>query len=415
MIIAFGGPDGCGKTTIAKLVVKTLRKKGYPVTYAWLRYPRLLSLFPLLLSKLLGLTVEFKLNGVCKYKYHNFRRAPLLGLVYELALICDYALYRFIKVTIPKLIGFVIVIDRFLMDIAIDILTERGALTKFTYAYLSKEIRAIESKEIILADIDTLLRRRKDNICNPYLRLAVSLYTRLCKIYGVPISQNNRLEDISRIVSNVTATFNDNVRVYADVSNQFIRALFFKYKNIIYFSNFLFQGMGYMWRVELAFRLLLQTSMILLMHMCLGINILLSVFISHLVLYIPYNKLLDIRKWVEEREPNPVVIVEGLRVLANLEEKSKQCLNVYLVGSLARDPLLIFRRHIDIDVRIVPKNEFKCLLYSLLISLYLRTWAFVKAIPLDLYVKPVNDREFRNKNFAPCSIVLEKVLEGSCR
>ncbi|MEM4593091.1 MAG: hypothetical protein QW196_06780 [Sulfolobales archaeon] len=414
MIIAFGGPDGCGKTTIAKLVVKTLRKKGYPVTYVWLRYPRLLSLFPLLLSKLLSLTTEFKLNGVCRHKYHNFKRAPLLGLVYELTLIFDYALYRFIKVTIPKLIGFVIVVDRFLMDIAVDLLTEREALTKFMLIYLSKEMRAIESKEVILADFNELLRRRKDNVCNPRLRTAILLYTRLCRIYGVSISQNNRLEDISRIVNNVTATFNDNVRVYADVSNQLIKALFLRHKSIIYFSNFLFQGMGYMWRVELAFRLLLQASIILLMHVCLGINILLSMFISHLVLYIPYSNLFAIRKWIERGEPNPMVIVQGLRVLASLEERFKQCLNVYLVGSLARDPLLIFRRMIDIDARIVPKSGFKCLLYSLLISLYLRSWAFVKGVPLDLYVKPISDKEFRNKNFASCSIVLEKVLERCC-
>ncbi|MEM0232837.1 MAG: hypothetical protein QXL22_02340 [Candidatus Nezhaarchaeales archaeon] len=150
-----------------------------------------------------------------------------------------------------------------------------------------------------------------------------------------------------------------------------------------------------MWRVELAFRLLLQASIILLMHVCLGINILLSMFISHLVLYIPYSNLFAIRKWIERGEPNPMVIVQGLRVLASLEERFKQCLNVYLVGSLARDPLLIFRRMIDIDARIVPMSGFKCLLYSLLISFYLRSWAFVKAVPLDLYIKPISDKEFR--------------------
>lgn len=225
MIIAFGGPDGCGKTTIARLIVKTLRKRGYPVTYTWLRYPRFFSLIPLLLSKALNLTYVYKKDDICKYRYHDFKRAPILGAVYELLLILDYTLYKFFKVTIPKFVGYVVVIDRYLLDVAVDILVERGSLTRFTAYYLSREIKQPKFKEIVLADENLLLQRRRDNLCNPNLRKTIYLYKLLCGIYGVNISQNNRPEDLLRIVSRIARSFRP-VRVYVDPKSQFIRALF---------------------------------------------------------------------------------------------------------------------------------------------------------------------------------------------
>ncbi|MEM3385521.1 MAG: hypothetical protein QXE78_08350 [Nitrososphaeria archaeon] len=412
MILLFGGPDGCGKTTIAKLVIRNLKRKGYPVTYVWLRYPRFLSLLPLLLSKMLGLTVEYKIGDSCKHKYHDFKRSPTLGVLYELTLVLDYALYKFIKVTIPNFIGYLVVIDRYLIDIAVDLLVERGTLTRFTLAYLSKESSQLGLKVIILADVKLLLQRRKDNKCNPHLKMVISLYKYLSKIYGIPNSQNNRPEDLSGIVSKLTGSFNS-IRIYASVSSQLVKALFLKHKNLIYLSNFIFQGMGYMWKLELFFRLLIQVLMIILLHTYLKINILLAVLVSHAILYLPYNNIYALRKWIKEGQPNPWKITEGLRKLAIVEKKYQSCINVYIVGSLAQDPTLMFKSQVDIDARVVSNKGIKCVLVSILISHYLRTWSLTRKVPLDLYVKPIKDSEFQKKNYVRCKIILEKLSARS--
>lgn len=412
MIIAFGGPDGCGKTTIAKLIVKDLRRKGYPVAYVWLRYPRFFSFIPLLLSRMLNLTIVYEIDGLCKHKYHDFRRIPGLGVLYELLLILDYTLYRFIKVTIPRLIGYIVVVDRYVIDIAVDLLVERGSLTRFTLSYLSKEIRRFRLERIIMADEEVLLRRRRDNMCNLNLRSALALYTYLCRVYKVPIIQNNSAEDLFNIVSRITGSLK-NVRVHTDSSIQFIRAVFFRYKYLIYFSNFVFQGMGYMWKAEFVFRLLLQAAITFLIYMYLKVNILLAVFMSHLLLYILYGNPLVLRKLIDDREPNPHEIIQGLRKLVNVEKKCRKCLAIYVIGSLSRDPLRMFKKRVDIDARVVPNSGIKCLLISLIVSLYLKAWFFFKKIPLDLYVKASNDPEFQRQSFAPCSSILERVLSGA--
>lgn len=167
-----------------------------------------------------------------------------------------------------------------------------------------------------------------------------------------------------------------------------------------------------MWRVELVFRILIQTSMILLMYMCFGLNILLSILVSYALLYVPYSNTCALYKWISKGEPNLQKILQGLRRLVDVERKHRKCLSIYVVGSLAREPTSLFKKHVDIDARVVPSRGIKCLFTSLIVSLYLRTWSFLRKVPLDLYVKPVDDVEFREQSYSSCSTVYRKALEG---
>jgi len=391
MHILVSGPDGSGKTTIARLIVKLLRQRGYPVLYTWLRYPRLLSLFPLLISRIIGTTTIIKLDNACKYTYHSYATVPILGKLYELSILIDYMIYKFIKVHIPNMLGFIVVVDRNLLDIAIDVYIERRATPKLLLYYLGREAKNALTKIVILASLQNLLTRRKDNLCNPHLKALLVLYQRLGTTYGYNMVYNDSRADLIEIVRCVALKFKP-VRIYTEPRSHVLRALFYRHRWLVFVTNFLFQSMGYMWRVELASRLAIQ-ALVAIALVLMGLHTLPALLISHIIMYPFYSNLFAILKWWRKRKINIGKVIRGLKKLVSIENRYRSYIDIVIVGSITRNPSILLTREADIDVRIVPKPRITCIILSLLIGMYIRLWSVANRIPMDLYVKPGNDSE----------------------
>jgi GTPase SAR1 family protein len=396
-VIVISGPDGSGKSTIAKILRRELRKRGYPVYYTWLRYPRFLSLLPLLISKLLGTTVKIKVDGVCKHVLHAYYRIPILGRLYELAILVDYLIYKFFKVFIPRFSGFVIVVDRGLLDILIDVYAETKRFPRLLYTYLERESRRPNSIRILMmASYSTLTSRRRDNLCNPSFKEIYALYRILGSACGYRTFFNETPKDLEQAINIILSDFGS-IRVYSDPKNDVLRALFYRHKWLIILSNLLFQCSGYMWRVELALRVVIQALLVITLIVSLNLNLVVALIISHLLLYPLYSNPLDILKWI--RSKRKMISLETLDKLVLKLNEIKQswgsCIDVYIVGSLARNPCRILLEGADVDVRITPRNSIRCVLSSLIITLYVRLWGLLHGIPLDIYVKPLNDPELK--------------------
>ena len=392
--ILISGPDGSGKSTIAKHIARILRKRGYPVYYVWLRYPRLLSIFPLLISKITSRTIKIEKRGLCLHKYHAFYTLPPLGKLYEIAILLDYIIYRTIKVWIPNKLGYVVIVDRSMLDIAIDIYIETRRIPAIILRYLSYEAMNINSssKLVIIATYKNLLSRRKDNFCNPFFKAVIELYKRLGLIYNYKIVKNNTIYDVKHVIKSITTIYKP-IRVYSDPSNQLIRALYYKHCWLMYITNFIFQTTGYMWRLELAFRIIIQIF-IIIFFIYIGTNPLWAFLVSHMILYPFYAKILDFQKW-SRRPLSSNVSCKFVRAVRKLQTYAKNnvCLDIFIVGSLSRNPNIILTKKIDLDIRIVPRTSLKCVLKAFLLAMYLRMWGLLNRIPIDLYVKPITDPE----------------------
>jgi energy-coupling factor transporter ATP-binding protein EcfA2 len=410
--IVISGPDGSGKSTVAKILKMELRKRGYPVYYTWLRYPRLLSLLPLLVSKLIGTSIKIRVDGVCEHVFHAYYKVPVLGKVYELAMLIDYLVYKFFKVFIPRLFGFVVVVDRGLLDILVDVYVETKSFPKLLYTYLGRESRRTNSLRIlIMASYSILTSRRRDNLCNPNFRKVYFLYKLLGPAYGYKTFSNETLSDLEQTVNVILLDFKP-VRVYSDPKNDIVRALFYRHKWLIILSNLVFQCSGYMWHVELALRAVIQALLIITLVVMLNLNLIIVIALSHLLLYPLYSNPLAILKWISERKVlNPETLNKLILKFNKIKRRWNSCIDVYVVGSLSRDPCKILSEGADIDARITPRKSVWCVFLSLLIALHVRFWGLLHGIPLDIYVKPSNDSDLEK------SISLTKLVNAlnACR
>jgi energy-coupling factor transporter ATP-binding protein EcfA2 len=394
-IIVVSGPDGSGKSTIAKILKMELRKRGYPVYYTWLRYPRFISLLPLFVSKLVGTTINIRIDNICEHVFHAYYKVPILGRVYELAILIDYLIYKFFKVFIPRLFGFIVVVDRGLLDILIDVYVETKRFPELLHAYLGRESRRTNSSRIlVMASYSILTSRRRDNLCNHNFRKVCSLYKLLGHAYGYRTFSNETQRDLEQTVNVILSDFNP-VRVYSDPKNDILRALFYRHKWLIILSNLVFQCIGYMWHIELALRVVIQVLLIITLVVMLNLNLVVAVIVSHLLLYPLYSNPLDILKWVQSKRKvlSPETLNKLILKLNNIKQRWNLCIDIYIVGSLSRNPCKILLEGADMDARITPQKSVRCVLLSLIIALYVRFWGLLHGIPMDIYVKPLNDPE----------------------
>jgi energy-coupling factor transporter ATP-binding protein EcfA2 len=415
-IIVISGPDGSGKSTFAKILSRELRKRGYPVYYTWLRYPRLLSLLPLLISKLIGTTFKIKVNGVCSHIFHAYYRIPILGRLYELAIFVDYLVYKFFKIFIPRFSGFIIVVDRGLLDILIDVYAETKRFPKLLYMHLERESRRSNSSRIlVMASYPTLTSRRRDNLCNPSFREVYALYRILGSAYGYRTFFNEAPKDLEQAVDTILLDF-DPIRVYSDPKSDVLRALFYRHRWLIILSNLVFQCVGYMWRAELALRVVIQALLVIALIVSLNLNPVVALVVSHLLLYPLYSNPLAILKWV--RSKRKVISLEALNKLAlklnEIKQRWGSCVDIYIVGSLTRNPCKILLEGADVDARITSRSSIRCVLSSLIIALYIRLWGLLHGVPLDIYVKPLNDPELKGSvNLVEFASILSTCRGGS--
>jgi len=400
-IILISGIDGSGKTTIARLVTRLIRIRGYPVLHVWLRYPRLTSVIPLVLSRIMGLTIKIKRNSLCSYTYHLYKAVPTLGILYEITILFDYIIYKLLKVWIPNKIGFTIIVDRSLLDIIVDIYIETGSAPRLLLRYLSRDLKEASRKIVVLASVAYLMSRRRDNLCNPYLRHTLKLYEVLAPHYSYSIFINDSLEDLKNIVYFLIKDFQP-IRVYANPSNQLLKALYYRHRWLIYVSNFIFQSMGYMWKIEVLFRVAIQIALIVSL-IVIGFHPFVALIVSHTMLYLFYSNIFALEKWTTATT-KPIKDTEirtffaKLNKIERLAKRYSRCFDIVIVGSLARDPNIIFKKKIDLDLRIVPRHKVLCVMKSLAFAMYLRLWALVNKFPLDLYVKSHNDLEFSTQH-----------------
>lgn len=173
-IICLFGPDGSGKTTLARLLVYELRRRGFRVRYSWMRGSHT---FVSLLSRFLSRFSCFRGGFNPYYGVNVPKRMIRLWWFLEYAGALPIILLRFV---LPSFLGYVIIADRYVLDLVvwIALITNDNSFHTSVFArHLVLLALRSRFRFFIVADLKELVKRSGDK--TTILRRLLDLYRSL--------------------------------------------------------------------------------------------------------------------------------------------------------------------------------------------------------------------------------------------
>ncbi len=197
MLICIIGPDGTGKTTQAKMLVKKLNEAGIKCKYRWLRFYHLFCLPLLAIARLMGLSEVETLDTGRKIGYHYFYKSKTISSLYSILLFIDTLFFTIIKAYVPlKIFKKTIVCDRFVYDTLVDLMvsTRNYNIYSSIIGRLFLSLIPKNSKIIMLIADEKILRKRRDDVMHDKtLNLRIKLYKKLSEEFGILMINTNNL------------------------------------------------------------------------------------------------------------------------------------------------------------------------------------------------------------------------------
>lgn len=176
-IIYFFGPDGTGKTTLARLLIHELRIRGFKVRYSWMRGSHTLaSLF----SRFLYMFNSFRGGFNPYYGISIPKRMVRLWWFLEYVSALPIILIKFILPSFARARDRIVVADRYVLDLIvwITLVTKDDSFLKSLFArHLILLALRSEPRFLTIADLRELAKRRTDDMA--MLKRQLDLYKSL--------------------------------------------------------------------------------------------------------------------------------------------------------------------------------------------------------------------------------------------
>jgi len=204
-VYAIVGPDGAGKTTIARAIMDRLARRGVKTWIAWMRSPRIVTL------GVLGITRLSKLSRTVRMGDHDdvitdLSRHPFLLHLYAWSVTFDYFLGYLGKVTLPKrLFGRTVLCDRFAWDTLVDLGLVSGLDEGFLQLPPGRILLDLARRHrsvLVTASREELIRRKPILSLDPRLARRLRLYVWLADRFGfgqVDSGTTSESESVSQV------------------------------------------------------------------------------------------------------------------------------------------------------------------------------------------------------------------------
>jgi len=179
MIICFFGPDGSGKTTLAKALAREIEDCGFKVRISWMRGTHTLAS---LLARLLSRFAIFRGSG---NPYYGISIPNSMKRVWQLVEFVSVLPILLVRFMLPRFLGYIVIAERYLPDFLVWVtLTTReiGYLRSLEARFILALIMKVDVKVYVTASKTELARRRGGEVSHEFLRRQLRLYDNIAKL-----------------------------------------------------------------------------------------------------------------------------------------------------------------------------------------------------------------------------------------
>lgn len=192
--ICFIGLDGSGKSTSVDYAYDTLKARGVKVKKVRAAYVIKVMSFFIKLGKRLVLKKDSDpYSGDYKTYLENMRKQSEKKGIYRIFTMMttlEFKCQIFFSITLNRLFGYTLLIDRYIYDNAVTYAANLGKDTDFLRQTIEKKWKRAPKPDLIIyikTDVETCLSR-KDDIPDPlYLTLREPLYREIANMYNATI------------------------------------------------------------------------------------------------------------------------------------------------------------------------------------------------------------------------------------
>jgi len=190
MIIVLFGPDGSGKTTIARMLMSYLSSRGIKASYVRFKSHHLVMYLILSFLRKLSLIPSTNSPRILDYSLKRYFNKSKLYVFLELI---NAIVWLVVNVMLRKLVGErVIVADRYVPDLIVSMLII--APNKSILINLSKILKIFMQhtvKVFLYTDVNVALNRKKEELLSyTYITILLRLYMHVIRIFGVDLHIN---------------------------------------------------------------------------------------------------------------------------------------------------------------------------------------------------------------------------------
>lgn len=189
-VYALIGPDGAGKTTIARALAARLARQGIRTRITWMRSPRIVTL------AVMGVLRTSRISKTIRMGDHDdvitdLRGHPFLLHLYAWSVTFDYFLGYFGKVTLPRwILRRTILLDRFAWDALVDLGLASGVDEKFLESPPGRillDLAKAYPTVLVTASQEALIQRKPILSLDPRLGRRLRLYEEFATRFGFGI------------------------------------------------------------------------------------------------------------------------------------------------------------------------------------------------------------------------------------